>query len=436
MIKAGFARLDITPPLGTPISGYFKPRYAKGVLDALEINALAFGNGEDAALIISCDVVAIAQDHADEIRTEIAQRTGVAADHVMLCALHQHTAICLGGRDIFFPVQDKIYLNMLYRKLGDVAQMALDDMAQARVLSAAAETPVPLGFVRRYYLQDGSVCTNPSPAKLPLVTGRCDESDNTVRLLRFVREGKGDIALVNFSTHPDVIAGSRFSADWPGFVCRFVEGDHQNVHCISVTGFQGDSNHIDFLTPEEKRFPAGKGYAHSRYMGRVIADTVKNIWEKGTEHTGDAIFGEVRVAFNKTNTAGIEYYDEAKAYAKGFDAGDPQKTAHVRDIATAIRILDLKKAPIYQRVVLTVLGLGDIAFVGIGGEPFGEYAIATRAAAKDKTVLCSCCTNGYQGYLPHDRAFAEGGYEVNNTFFTPGLEQQCITPITEMLNKF
>ena len=389
MIKAGFARLDITPPLGTPVSGYFKPRYAKGVLDALEVNALAFGNDGEAALIISCDVVAIAQDHADEIRTEIAQRTGVAADHVMLCALHQHTAICLGGRDIFFPVQDKIYLNMLYRKLGDVAQMALDDMAQAQLFSASAETPVPLGFVRRYYLQDGSVCTNPSPAKLPLVTGRCDESDNTVRLLRFVREGKGDIALVNFSTHPDVIAGSHFSADWPGFVRRFVEGDHKNVHCISVTGFQGDSNHIDFLPPEEKRFPAGAGYSHSRYMGRVIADSVREIWNSGVQHTDDRIFGEVQTVFNKTNTKGIEYYDEAETYAADYYAGKPKHTPHVTDIATAIRILDLKKAPVYQRVAVTVLGLGSIAFVGLGGEPFTRYAHAMRAAAEGKTLLCS-----------------------------------------------
>lgn len=38
---AGFARVDITPMSGIGIAGYFKPRYVKGVLDALELNALA-----------------------------------------------------------------------------------------------------------------------------------------------------------------------------------------------------------------------------------------------------------------------------------------------------------------------------------------------------------------------------------------------------------
>ena len=34
--QAGFARLDITPPLGICSSGYFDARYACGILDPLE----------------------------------------------------------------------------------------------------------------------------------------------------------------------------------------------------------------------------------------------------------------------------------------------------------------------------------------------------------------------------------------------------------------
>ena len=262
MLKAGFARLDITPPLGTKISGYFTERSARGVRDPMQLNALAYGNATQCALIIACDVVAITQDYADEIRARIAARTGVPAEQVMLCALHQHTAICLGGRDIFFPVKDPVYLEMLYRKFEDVAQMALDDMSEARVFTAEGEVAEQIAFIRRYVMEDGSIRTNPS-GKTSKPVRRCDESDNIVRLIRFQREGKKEIAYVNFSTHPDVIGGSRFSADWPGFVRRFVEGDRPDVHCISVTGFQGDSNHIDFLKPKEERFPQGERYAHS-----------------------------------------------------------------------------------------------------------------------------------------------------------------------------
>ena len=43
--KAGFARTDITPPMGSFMPGYFKDRRAKEVLDPLQINCVAFSDG-------------------------------------------------------------------------------------------------------------------------------------------------------------------------------------------------------------------------------------------------------------------------------------------------------------------------------------------------------------------------------------------------------
>ena len=435
MIQAGISRMDITPPLGTTISGYFRARYAKGVLDPLEINALAFGNGEQTAVILSVDVVAITAEYADPIRASIAARLGIPAAQVFLCALHQHTAICLGGRDIFFPVKDPVYLELFARKCVDAAVMAVADMSEARVFTAEARAVQDIAFVRRYWLEDGTLATNPS-SKGPAPVRRAEESDNTVRFIRFVREGRADIAYVNFSTHPDVISGSEFSADWQGFVRRFVEADHENVHCIGVTGCQGDSNHIDFMKPKAERFPAGERYAHSRYMGRVIADTVKQLWDAGTEHTGDRIFGACRTVYNKTNTRGEGDFEEAERYVQAFYAGTATKT-HISDIAAAVRILDLRKASLYQSVNVSVLGLGDILFVGYGGEPFTRYThLAHELAGEGKRVFCSCCTNGYAGYMPSAKAFEQGGYEINNTFFTPDLEEQCAAALSELLKIF
>ena len=69
-MKAGFARVDITPPLGTFISGYYQDRFAKTVLDPLEVNMLAFADGENRALIAQIDtqiaraVIPVFQDAA------------------------------------------------------------------------------------------------------------------------------------------------------------------------------------------------------------------------------------------------------------------------------------------------------------------------------------------------------------------------------------
>ena len=49
-LKAGFARVDITPPLGIHIQGYFVERIADGVLDPLSANALALSAGGKTAV--------------------------------------------------------------------------------------------------------------------------------------------------------------------------------------------------------------------------------------------------------------------------------------------------------------------------------------------------------------------------------------------------
>ena len=435
MIKAGFSRVDVTPPLGSPMAGYFYDRFADGVLDPIQLNAIAFSNGTETDVIIASDFIGMNMEHCDAIRALISERTGIPADHVLICCLHQHTSLRIGGKG-YAELKDEIYINILYRKYADVAQMAIDDMSDAKVSTAERQAINDIAFVRRYWMNNGTVATNPKTTAELYPVRRCDESDNTVRLLRFTREGKNDIAYVNFSTHPDVIGSTKLSADWPGFVRRFVEAEFEGVSCICVVGFQGDSNHVDFFKAPEDRYPDGAKYPHSRYMGRTIVDTVKLIWDNTVEHTGDTVYGGVKVVYNKTNTSGEERYDEMKKFIEEYDAGK-RPEARITELAAAKRIIGIRTDPIYRPVPVTVLGLGDIAFVGYGGEPFTHYAIATREAAGDKkTVFCSCVTNGNEGYLPHARAFEEGGYEASSSRFTPNLEDQCVTAAKEMLAEF
>ena len=49
--RAGFARIDATPPLGLPLVGYFTTRIADGVLDPLYIDCVAVSDGTNSALI-------------------------------------------------------------------------------------------------------------------------------------------------------------------------------------------------------------------------------------------------------------------------------------------------------------------------------------------------------------------------------------------------
>ena len=440
MLKAGFARVDVTPALGTNLAGYFEERLASGILDPIELNAIAMGDEEEKVVIIISDFLGIRVEYADRIRKMVAERTGVPMDHVMVTALHQHTSICLRGGPGNNVLEDHEYLQLMYRKFADVAQMAISDMADATMCYAEQETEKPIAFVRRYILKDGTLQTNPGASKYEgQIVGPAEQSDNTVRLVKFLREGKKDIALVNFSTHPDVIGGSRYSADWPGFVRRFVEAEHENTHCLLLNGCQGDTNHINFMLPADQRFPCGKGYPHSEYMGRTIANTVNAIWDQTKVQQGDAIASGVTTVYNKTRTDKEEFFDECwevyEARALNHDY-TVTKTSSGIALAEAYRVVKIRtEAPLYQKIPVTAMRVGPIAFVGFGGEPFTHYATAVRENFPGKTVIAACAANGYQGYLPTAKAFEQGGYEAVSSPFSPCLEADCVAAATNLLNK-
>ena len=71
MIKAGFARLDVTPPLGADLSGYFYIRHAKGVRDPLDLNAVAVSNGTDTVILMAIDFIGIRINYMDQMETAV-----------------------------------------------------------------------------------------------------------------------------------------------------------------------------------------------------------------------------------------------------------------------------------------------------------------------------------------------------------------------------
>ena len=434
MIKAGFARVDITPPFGNDLSGYYERRLADGTLDPLYLNAVALTVGEETVILMAADYIGIKLDHAAKIRKLIQERTGVPADHILIAALHQHTSPCLADPESrSTALRDKVFIDVLYRRFADAAVMALDDRAEAEMSVGASDVAEPIAFVRRYFTKEAGVVTNPS-SKFTL-TGRCAEADNTVRLVRFARSGKNDIAILNFSTHPDVIGGTKWSADWPGFARRFLEEDIAGTSCLFFTGCQGDSNHNDYFKPRAERLHGGR-YEHSAYMGRMVADAAVALWNEMTPASDDNIFAENRIIYNRTNTEGVEKYDECVKWVKDYKEGKiPADSYTMADRAFCYRVAALREQPVFRPVPISVIGVGGVVFVGFGGEAFTSYGKIMRELCPEKFVISVVCANGYEGYLPTAEAFGQGGYEACSSFFMPSLEDEIVEAAKEMLEK-
>ena len=436
MFQAGFARVDITPPLGSPLAGYSTRRISDHILDPIELNCVAFSDGENTAVLITEDLLYVMENVATPLRDRIGKACGIPADHVFMQGLHQHTSLRIGTRPHVWGAgfDDKGYLDVLYRKFCDVANLAIRDLKDAVLLQAEAETPEPLSFIRRYLMKDGSVKTNPGRGN-PDVDRPLDLSDNTVRLLRFKREDAPDIALVNFSCHPDVIGGTGFSADWPGFVRRYTEKALPDVKCILVNGAQGDSNHINPFRDKEEELKR-RGYKHADFMGKVISDTAVSLWDKAEPVEAGKVWGKVEMAYVPTNMRGIERLEECKKIRAEIAAGtrEPSKD-HTTNIECA-RIADLQRELIYQPIPVCILALGKIAFIGLGGEPFTKYAENAREVGKELYVISACLTGGGQGYLPTREAYEQGGFEAQTSRFDACVEDELKKAMKALFDEY
>ena len=414
-MKIGFGRVDITPPLGTQLTGAWQLREADGVLDPMELNAVALEIGEEKLIVVAADLLSMPESCATPIRNLIAKELDIPADHILMQCLHQHTTTTPGN----LSVASAEYNSILRRKYVDVVHLALNDLAEAKMSAAQRETCEEVSFIRRYRMKDGSVMTNPGTMN-PDIDHPLGKSDNTVRLVRFTREDKKDIAMVAFQTHPDTIGGTEFSADWPGFARRKVEREMPDVHCILLNGCQGDTNHHKPGRPQISKKLQAERYAFTRRMGEIIAQAALDVWDETRPLKEGAVSTAFRITSIPTNLDGIDRIEECKAlYEKILVRDEEVMKLPMSEKGAIRRIAKMENYLLFQKVPVSMVAFGELAILGYGGEPFTEYADVLRAAHPELFILTACNCNGSQGYLPSAAAFEEGGYEACTTNFTP-----------------
>ena len=84
-------------------------------------------------------------------------------------------------------------------------------------------------------------------------------------------------------------------------------------------------------------------------------------------------------------------------------------------------------------ITALAVGIGNAVFAGFGGEAFTAYGKALRDGNPDKFVISTVCTDGYEGYIPTAEAFAQGGYEVQSSHFSPPVQEEILNAFSEMI---
>lgn len=440
-LHAGFARVNVTPMLGIGITGYFVPRKADGVLDELEINALALACGESKVVLMSIDHCGIGKEVLDPMRRHVCDVTGLPWEAVYIHATHTHTGPCMnyGSAD---PLEIE-YTQTVKRKFGDVATMALADLKPAKMGYGIGQAP-NIAFVRRFRMKDGSVRTNPGVDN-PDILHPIGDVDERVNVLRFDRDCGDHIVLVNFGNHPDVVGGTKISADWPGFLRRTVEKVLDDTKCVFFNGAQGDVNHVNvhprggYLNDMFMDFDdVARGYRHAEYMGRVVTGGVLQAYDKVKYVDVDTVKGlckMIKVPSNMPDPADME---EAHRIHGLHMAGKDHELSYkgmmlTTVVARAGRMVRLEHGPEYFEMPLSAIAIGPVAMIGIPGEPFTGIGRALKEMEGWELVCPTCNTNAREGYFPMMECYEEGGYEAGGSNYKAGVAELLVQEGKAML---
>ena len=417
--SAGFARVDVTPPLGIPIVGYFSHRVADGVLDPLYVDCVAVSDGTNNALIYCVDDLHLTNPFFKKAFPAITAATGVPRDRIYVHATHTHTGPADWARPGFSEAENKLvmlYADIRIAKMADAGRFALADLAPATIGVAKTECR-NISFIRRYRMKDGSVRTNPGLSN-PEVKEPLGTPDEMLQVVRFRRVGAPDIAIVNFGTHPDTVGGTKYSADWPGVVrTTFENGVGGGVKCLFLNGAQGDVNHHWRFPPAGRRAlnaeRAKNARAIAEHMGRAVAGVAMSVWDICEAVPAGTVRGRVARHPMPMN---LPTADEIK-WVEMFDAGRkdeiPLKGMELATLTSpGSRVRRLKGAPASMDILVSSLAIGDsLAFAGLPCEPFVDIGRAIKDRSPFKATLVTCLTNGSEGYIPSTKAHSEGGYE-------------------------
>lgn len=425
-IEAGVAVVDITPPVGWRMSGYFHERLSTGTHDPLQAKAIVLRQGSRRAALVFCDLIGLPLDLSRRARRLAAQKTGIPAPNILIAATHSHTgplyfgalrkqfhdqAVAKDGSD---PHEKTDYPARLAEKLVAVIAEARAGLRPAK-LRAGVGKQTGLSFNRRFHMKDGSVRFNPGKLNPDIVrpAGPIDP-DVGILLLAGKADNRPLASLTVFALHLDTVGGTLYSADYPYYLEQSLrEKLGEAFASLFGLGTCGDINHIDV----SHRRPQ-QGQAEAKRIGETLAATVKSELADLKEvkrpllavrheivHAPLQQFSEEEIAWAKetmenVGDRNVPFLQRVKAYK-----------------IMACRMRGGKRLP----MPVQVFRLGEeVALVALPGEVFVDLGLAVKRASPFETTLVVELAHDAPGYVPTRKAFAEGSYETVNSRIQPG----------------
>lgn len=374
-LRAGVAKVDVTPPPDTKVAGHV--RETQGVRDPIRAAVLLLDDGRTKAAIVSFDFLCAWDELVREIRNSVSKATGTPQENILVATSHNHSGPAWS--------QDSPYCQQVIEKVASAASRAAKEMRPVSI--GYGEGEIDFNINRRKVI-DGRAVVRLNPD---------GPNDRRVKVLRF-DDGRGlapMAVMMHAVCHPCVFTwGDKYSAphpggypkmsaDFPGEAQRFVEMVYgEPTQTLFLQGCAGN------IRPNLPGFPYRCGdEADIRWIGRDLGCEVV----RAADHA--AIREEMA------------------------------KRPRVYPIKVASTVVELpgKKKPV--RSEFQALRVGPFLFLTIPGEPFVEYGFQIEKAIADRAVpIVVGYANGNIHYVCTAQAYKEGGYEPNMTQLAPEAE--------------
>ena len=133
--QVGYATVNINPPLGIAIAGYYVPRYASGFYDDLTASALSLAFGEKKFIIFSIDCCSVPNAVLERMKDVIVEATNIPREHIIISATHTHTGSYFATSGSFPVNAEQIteYVNFVINRVADLAVLSLAELKPAKM---------------------------------------------------------------------------------------------------------------------------------------------------------------------------------------------------------------------------------------------------------------------------------------------------------------
>ena len=419
MLNIGYAQEIITPPIGVDLAGYMNERLNKGMYDDLYVKVVAFEVNEKKCAIMSFDLCSIDISLSESLEEKITEKFGKEIfESIIFCATHSHTASKLRKNE------EGTWSDLTEFTFQETVAAAMRALTRAFMNLQPGEIEVgsvynnPYGNVRRYWMKNGTIVTNPGWCN-PDIDKPEDDFDRTIGIMKIIQNGRTAALICNIANHGDTIGGSIVSADWYGRFAQAVQYELKtSLPVLVLDDASGDINHFDFhqkinQTNYDEAVRIGRGYA------AIVLKELDKLEKVDPS--------EIIVKNSIFDIPHRVLTDKEEAEAKHILAtvpdipkeGDFESQDLANKVPAALRwfaqsALDCKyKSSPSHEVRITTIKFGkDFAVVSLPGEPFNGIARAIRKQSPFKYTFIASLAQSPSGYVPMPECFERGGYEV------------------------